>query len=117
MSVNGRDSVCFRLQDRCPTYISLSVFITPLASLSHLTPDDQHTFLRNSIAPRRSVPFPVVHHTFEHQVQLQSHAVTVEHTLFDHALTYEQLDKQVDHLAHCLRDKGISPGYRVCILA
>jgi non-ribosomal peptide synthetase component F len=88
-----------------------------LAPISHLTPNDQRTLLRNSIAPCRSVRFPVVHHAFEHHAQLQPHVVAVEHTRFDHALTYEQLDKQANRLARRLRAKGITPGHRVCILA
>ncbi|KAF8508109.1 putative nonribosomal peptide synthetase [Hysterangium stoloniferum] len=88
-----------------------------LAALAHLIEKDRLTFIANAVGPSRPIPFPIVHHAFEHHVQTQPHAIAVEHTLFNHSLTYEQLNKQANRLARRLRSRGVSPGERVCILA
>lgn len=88
-----------------------------ISSLAHLTADDQRSFISNSIGPSRTVALPIVHHAFEHHALVQPHVVAVEHAVDGSSLTYDQLDKQANRLAHRLRGQGIRPGHRVCILA
>lgn len=88
-----------------------------LSSLAHLTANDQRAFLSNGVGPSRAVDLPIVHHAFERHAQRQPHVVAVEHAMYGHTLSYEQLDKQANRLARRLRGQGIRPGHRVCILA
>lgn len=85
--------------------------------LSNLTPNDKALFYRYGLGPTRSIDTPIIHHAFEKHVQIQPDAIAVEHTLFDHSLTYRQLDIQANRLARRLRAHGIASGKRVCILA
>jgi non-ribosomal peptide synthetase component F len=85
-------------------------------ALSNLTPADKVLFYRHGLGPDRAVPFPVIHHAFEAHARAQPDAIAVEHTSFNHSLTYHQLDVQANRLARRLRALGIGPGKRVCIL-
>lgn len=87
------------------------------AALSKLTPNDRALFHRYGLGPTRPVHTPIVHHAFEAHARNQPNAIAVEHTLFDHSLTYGQLDAQANRLARRLCTLGIVPGKRVCILA
>lgn len=94
--------------------VSTATMIT--SALNNLTPADQLAFFRYGLGPDRPVPFPVIHHAFEAQARAQPEAIAVEHTSFNHSLTYHQLDVQANRLARRLRALGIVPGKRVCIL-
>ncbi|KZV88847.1 acetyl-CoA synthetase-like protein [Exidia glandulosa HHB12029] len=63
---------------------------------------------------KREMPYDAVHHAFEHHARLQPHALAVEH--LHESITYEQLDKAANRLAHRLRARGVLPGSRVCLL-
>ncbi|KAH9922827.1 nonribosomal peptide synthetase 12 [Epithele typhae] len=86
---------------------------------STLTPqslslEDQEQFVRYSFGPRQSSPFSCVHHAFEHHAATQPDAVAVEH--LGESITYGELDRQANVLAHHLRASGVRPGVRVCLL-
>ncbi|KIJ46113.1 hypothetical protein M422DRAFT_165651, partial [Sphaerobolus stellatus SS14] len=87
-------------------------------ALAHLSLSDRTFFLTNGIGATRNTPFPIVHHAIEHQARLNPSAIAVEHTLYNHKLTYGALDVAANRLARRLRhDFGIVPGQRVCLLA
>jgi non-ribosomal peptide synthetase component F len=85
--------------------------------LSHLPPQDCSLFYEYGIGPSRSVPFPLVHHAFEHHARTQPSAIAVEHNAFSESISYGALDARANKLARRLRDQGIRPGKRVCIVA
>lgn len=95
---------------------SPSISSYPLA-LSNLTPNDKVLFYRYGLGPTRPVHTPIIHHAVETHARNQPDAVAVEHSLFNHSLTYGQLDVQANRLARRLRAVDIVPGKRVCILA
>lgn len=86
-------------------------------ALAHLSPADRAFVIEHGIGARREVPIPIVHHGFERQVVHQPDAIAVEHNLYNHSLTYGELDRQANRLARRLRSAGVRPGHRVCILA
>lgn len=87
------------------------------SALSSLSDNDRVLFQHYGLGPPRPVNIPVIHHAFEAHARIQPNAVAVEHTLFNHSLTFSQLDAQANRLARRLRAQGIAPGKRVCILA
>jgi non-ribosomal peptide synthetase component F len=86
-------------------------------ALSNLSVQDRVLFAQYGLGARRRVDIPLVHNGFERHVRTQPDAVAVEHSLFHHSLTYAQLDRHANRLAHRLRDQGIAPGARVVVLA
>lgn len=86
-------------------------------ALANLTPSDRVLFHRYGLGPTRPVKTSIVHHAFETHARIQPNAIAVEHTLFNHSLTFGQLDVYANRLARRLRALGIQPGKRVCILA
>ena len=94
------------------TMILTKLNCTP--SLDHLSPSDKLLFARFGFGPRQTSPFGCVHHAFEHYAQLQPEAVAVEH--LGETITYAELDRKANRLAHCLRTAGVTSGSRVCLL-
>jgi non-ribosomal peptide synthetase component F len=86
------------------------------STLSNLTSNDKALFYRYGIGPTRPVHIPIIHHAFESHARNQPDALAVEHLLFNHSLTYRQLDIQANRLARRLHALGVV-GKRVCILA
>jgi non-ribosomal peptide synthetase component F len=84
--------------------------------LAHLPPSDRVKFAEYGLGPRRRVDIPLVHAGFERHVRSQPDAVAVEHSLFNHSLTYAQLDRKANRLARRLRAAGVAPGARVVVL-
>ncbi|KAH7107851.1 acetyl-CoA synthetase-like protein [Auriculariales sp. MPI-PUGE-AT-0066] len=60
------------------------------------------------------LPYAAIHHAFEHHVKQRPDAVAVEH--LDECLSYAELDRAANRLAHRLRADGVVPGTRVCLL-
>lgn len=101
----------------------------PPSALAHLTPEDQARFLQYSFAPTRAIPFPIVHHAFEHHVQREPNAICIEHEAYGHRMTYAEVDRFANRLARRIRNhllrQGSCPlpqqqqekGLRICILA
>ncbi|KAG7088573.1 hypothetical protein E1B28_012552 [Marasmius oreades] len=81
-----------------------------------LSPVDRALFYRFGFGPKRPIPIPIVHHSFEHYARTQPHAIAVEDPALS-TITYHDLDLKANRLAHRLRAAGIIPGKRVCILA
>ncbi|KAI0345846.1 nonribosomal peptide synthetase 12 [Trametopsis cervina] len=92
------------------------VLTTPALSALHgLSVEDLSLFYRFGFGPRQEVPYRCVHHAFEHHAARDPHAVAVEH--LGDTITYGELDRKANALAHRLRSMGVYPGTRVCLIA
>jgi non-ribosomal peptide synthetase component F len=87
------------------------------AAFASASPADRAFFLQHCMGPSESVPFNLVHNAFEHHARATPHATAVEHTSENESITYADLDRRANRLAHRLRGHGIGPNQRVCILA
>ncbi|KAG6849710.1 hypothetical protein H0H93_006093 [Arthromyces matolae] len=89
--------------------------------LDHLSSSDRSLFYHYGLGPSRTVSTQVVHHAFQHHAASQPTAIAVEHhcALYNESITFGDLDRVSDQLAHILRalPSPIVPGTRVCILA
>jgi non-ribosomal peptide synthetase component F len=102
---------------RYNTHMGFLMQPSPTAPLAHLTSTDRALFYQHGIGPSRSVQIPVIHHSFEHHARIQPDAIAVEDVPSNSSITFAELDRCSDRLAHVLRAKNIRPGTRVCILA
>jgi non-ribosomal peptide synthetase component F len=84
--------------------------------LAHLDPADRVKFAEYGLGPRRRVDVPLVHAAFERHARTQPDAVAVEHSLYNHSLTFAQLDRKANRLARRLRAADVAPGARVVVL-
>lgn len=82
--------------------------------LSHLTPTDQRLFMSFSFGDSVSPPFHCVHHAFEYHAQSTPDAIAVEH--LGDSITYADLDRKSYAVASLLRQQGVRPDSRVCLL-
>ena len=85
-----------------------------MPGLENLTPQDASLFVRFGFGRQELSPFHCLHHAFEYQVSQSPDAIAVEH--LDETITYSQLDQKANGLARRLRDMGVCPGSRVCLL-
>lgn len=85
------------------------------SSISSLSPEDQRLFVQYGLGKTASVPFQTIHEAFQHHAHHRPDAVAVEH--LEDTITYGELDRRSDELAHRLRGKGVKPGSRVMLLA
>lgn len=92
----------------------MSVAPINFSALSGLSSEDQLLFAKFGVGESQSLPFDCVHHAFEHFASVQPDAVAVEH-LAD-TITYSELNRKANGLANLLRDSGVRPGSRVCLL-
>lgn len=87
---------------------------TPLARLDLLTPERRHHLLHGH-APHRDFtpPAPTIHGWFERTAARfpDRTAVTCEGA----ALSYAELNRRANRLAHCLRAAGVTPGTPVAV--
>lgn len=79
-----------------------------------LSPQDSILFTRFGFGATQKAPFTCVHHAFEHYARRQSDTVAVVHC--DSSITYADLDRKANGLANRLRNMGVHPGSRVCLL-
>ncbi|KAG6907609.1 hypothetical protein DXG01_008227 [Tephrocybe rancida] len=89
--------------------------------LDHLSSTDRTLFYQYGLGPSRKVSTEVVHHAFQHHAATRPDAIAVEYhcALYNESITYAELDRVSDQLAHILRTlpAPIIPGTRVCVLA
>ncbi|GJF00264.1 nonribosomal peptide synthetase [Phanerochaete sordida] len=85
-----------------------------MASISSLSAEDASLFRRFGFGRREEPPFRCVHHAFEYHVRSNAGAVAAEH--LGATITYGELDRRANALAHHLRAMGVRPGARVCLL-
>lgn len=85
-----------------------------MPALETLSPRDASLFVKYGFGEHGIPQFQCVHHAFEYHVSQQPNAIAVEH--MDEAITYGELDRKANGLAHRLRDMGVRPGSRVCLL-
>ncbi|KAL5524650.1 hypothetical protein ACEPAF_9790 [Sanghuangporus sanghuang] len=83
-------------------------------ALAALSPSDQALFASFGCGDSQQVPFFCVHHAFEFHANSQPTAIAVEH--LERSITYAELESQANVLAHQLRNIGVKPGTRVCLL-
>lgn len=76
---------------------------------------DPSLFRRFGFGRHEQPPFSCVHHAFEHHVRRDPEAIAVEH--LGSTISYGDLDRRANALAHRLRAMGVRPGARVCLLA
>ncbi|KAA1469841.1 nonribosomal peptide synthetase 12 [Dentipellis sp. KUC8613] len=87
---------------------------TRVAAIDHLSPDHQRLFVEFGVGTRQSPEFECVHHAFEARARTQPDAIAAEH--LGDTITYSQLDRCGNRLATRLREMGVKPGVRVCLL-
>ncbi|EKM49537.1 uncharacterized protein PHACADRAFT_153957 [Phanerochaete carnosa HHB-10118-sp] len=75
---------------------------------------DSSLFHRFGFGQREQPPFHCVHHAFEHHARRDAQAIAAKH--LGNAITYGELDRRANALAHRLRAMGVRPGARVCLL-
>ncbi|KAH7903522.1 hypothetical protein BJ138DRAFT_974452, partial [Hygrophoropsis aurantiaca] len=78
------------------------------------SPADRARFILFGVGAHLAVPYACIHHAFAIHAANLPDSIAVEH--FEERLTFRQLDKQSDVLAAYLRNRGICPGKRVCLL-
>ena len=83
-------------------------------ALQPLTREDQGLFVKFCCSEEITPPFSCVHHAFEFHANADPDAIAVEH--LEDSITYKELNFQSNAMAHVLRNLGIKPGSRVCLL-
>ncbi|THH19192.1 hypothetical protein EW146_g1923 [Bondarzewia mesenterica] len=86
-----------------------------LGSISRLSFTDQRLFVSYGVGEPHAPAFHCVHHAFEYCARTQPDAVAIEH--LGDGITYSTLDRCANRLASRLRNMGVVPGSRVCLLA
>ncbi len=82
---------------------------TPARSLSILPEEERRLVVETFNATDASYPREqLTHELFEQQVQRTPNAVAVAYE--NEALTYLELNRRANRLAHCLRSRGLAPG-------
>lgn len=86
------------------------------SSLNHLSPSDRAAFFSFGFGPA-PIPtqLPCIHQAFTSWATLTPDGIAVEHGTAK--ITYRDLDLRSNHLAAVLRNNGVRPGKRVCIVA
>ncbi|MBZ5522272.1 MAG: amino acid adenylation domain-containing protein [Acidobacteriia bacterium] len=89
---------------------------TPVCSLDVLPPAERHQLLVEWNAPGTEYPEDLcIHELFEAQAAQTPNAIAVAYE--GKTLTYRELNRQANRLAHYLRGLGVSPDDRVAICA
>ncbi|KAF4590153.1 putative NRPS-like protein biosynthetic cluster [Pleurotus pulmonarius] len=84
------------------------------AALDQLSLSDRDFFNKYSFGKSLQSPFPCVHHAFEFHALSYPHLLAVDN--LGDTMTYAELDRQANCLARQLRDAGVGPGSRICLL-
>lgn len=72
---------------------------------------DRLLFERFGQGPEVAPPFRCIHHAIEHQARVQPQAIAARHA--GQTLSYQELDRQANHLANHLRRLGVTFGDQV----
>jgi non-ribosomal peptide synthetase component F len=80
-----------------------------------LSPADRQLFNLFGLGESVKKPFDCVHHALEHHAKLNPYNIAVEDVTGE-KIAYAELDRQANCLARHLREAGIVPGKRVCLL-
>jgi non-ribosomal peptide synthetase component F len=84
-------------------------------SIDHLSREDQRLFNQFGRGPRVGIPFDLVHKAFEHIVDNHPHVTAARH--YDGTIiSYQELDRRANILGNHLRERGLRPSDRVCIV-
>jgi amino acid adenylation domain-containing protein len=81
--------------------------------LKHLTETDRRLFRQFGAGPSAGVPYPCIHHAFEHWASVQPNAVAAEH--LGATIRYGELDGHANRLAAHLAACGVRPGDNVAV--
>lgn len=82
--------------------------------LTNLGLADQILFAQYGFGPIQQTPYGCIHHAFEDHAKNQPQAIAVQHG--DESISYADLDKKANRLARRLRQLGVKPGSRACLL-
>ncbi|KAG6829635.1 hypothetical protein H0H92_003968 [Tricholoma furcatifolium] len=82
--------------------------------LKVLPSTDKELFNKFGLGETVKPAFECVHQAFEHHARQHPDTIAVED--FEHKITYAELDRQSSCLATRLRESGVAPGSRVCLL-
>ena len=86
-----------------------------LKGTQSLSPADRQLFNLFGLGKPVQQPHECVHHAFEHHARTNPYNIAVE-DIGGKKIAYAELDRQANCLARHLREKGITPGSRVCLL-
>ncbi|WP_248751506.1 non-ribosomal peptide synthetase [Pseudomonas sp. MWU15-20650] len=87
---------------------------TPLQAVSILPPDERHQVLVGFNATARQYPSQLgVHQVFEAQVLARPEALAAVQG--EHTVSYRELNRRANRLAHHLLEQGVQPGESVAI--
>ena len=92
----------------------MSPKLSDVPGLEILSPLDASLFVRFGFGRQEAPLFQCLHHAFEYQVSQRPEAVAIEH--LEETITYGELERKANGLAHRLRDMGVRPNSRVCLL-
>lgn len=84
------------------------------AVLDQLSLSDRDFFNEYSFGKTQPSPFSCVHHAFEFHALSYPQLLAVDN--LGDTITYAELDRQANCLARQLRDAGVGPGSRICLL-
>ncbi|KAG6854584.1 hypothetical protein C0991_004920 [Blastosporella zonata] len=82
--------------------------------LKDLPATDKELFTKFGLGETVKPAFECVHHAFDHHAREHPETIAVED--FAHKITFAELDRQSNCLATRLRESGVAPGSRVCLL-
>ncbi|KAG5640248.1 hypothetical protein DXG03_009675 [Asterophora parasitica] len=82
--------------------------------IKDLSDSDKALFNKFGLGETVKPAFELVHHAFEHHARAHPDTIAVED--FGNKITFAELDRQSNCLATRLREGGVAPGSRVCLL-
>lgn len=100
------------------THLAEKILASPGIRFSELSPlsatENQDYFRRFSLYPAGESPAATIHQLFEEQTLKTPDSIAIEYG--QEKITYLQLDKQADLLAHLLRKEGVAPNVIVGVM-
>jgi non-ribosomal peptide synthetase component F len=93
---------------------SLNATLDTLRGVQGISIPDRVRFVLYGLGTIIPAPFSCVHHAFAVQAAKMPDVIAVEHG--QSIMTYGNLDRVSNALAHTLRSRGVFPGRRVCLV-